>query len=158
MGWLIGQMWLLIAASALLGLIIGCWVCSRKKPVENDDQDIELARLRSSIEECQAAKNNLRSQVAELESQLNIKSRPTPVSVPTFYEAPSEGEPDDLQQIKGIGPKLETLCHDMGVYYYQQIANWTDSQVAEVDQKLSFKGRIGRDNWRGQARKLIDSQ
>ncbi|MBL1431038.1 MAG: hypothetical protein COA60_005955 [Robiginitomaculum sp.] len=155
MAWLIGQMWLLIAASALLGLIIGCWLCSRKKPVENDDQDIELARLRSSIEECQAAKNNLRSQVAELESQLNLKSSPAPMVVPTFYETPSEGDPDDLQQIKGIGPKLETLCNDMGVYYYKQIANWNDNQVADVDAKLSFKGRIDRDDWRKQAKKLI---
>jgi predicted flap endonuclease-1-like 5' DNA nuclease len=157
MGWLIGQMWLLIAASALLGLIIGCWLCSRKKPVENDDQDIELARLRSSIEECQAAKNNLRSQVAELESQLNSKPNPAPVTVPTFYDSPDDGDPDDLKKIKGIGPKLETLCHGMGVYYYRQIANWNASQVAEVDQKLSFKGRIDRDDWREQARKLINN-
>lgn len=156
MSWLIGQMWLLMAISALLGLIIGCWLCGRKKPTENDGQDIELARIRSKIEECEAAKNNLRSQVAELESQLSFKSTPAATIVPTFYDKPDDGEPDDLKKIKGIGPKLETLCHDMGVYYYKQIANWNDSQVAEVDQKLSFKGRINRDNWRGQAKGLIN--
>ncbi|TIP84028.1 MAG: NADH-ubiquinone dehydrogenase, partial [Mesorhizobium sp.] len=31
------------------------------------------------------------------------------------------------------------------------IAAWTPEEIAWVDDYLSFKGRVGRDNWLGQA-------
>lgn len=61
---------------------------------------------------------------------------------------------DDLKAISGIGPKLEKVLNDLGVWTYAQIAAWTTEEVAWVDDYLSFKGRIGRDDWIGQAAKL----
>jgi predicted flap endonuclease-1-like 5' DNA nuclease len=161
MEWLAGHMWLLLLLAAILGLIIGCWICGRREKEDTTDLDAELARLRSRCEECDAQKAKLRSQVLELETELkNIHQAPAPasapVSVPTFYDSPTDGDPDDLKKIKGVGPKLETLLHSLGVYYFRQIAGWSDAQVAEVDPKLTFKGRIERDDWRGQAKTLAD--
>lgn len=156
MGWLIGHMWLLLALAALLGLLIGYWVWGGRRPNDTENLDIEVARLRSRCEVSDAAKNNLRAKVAELESEVAALSKAIPPLVPTFYDAPINGDPDDLKLIKGIGPKLEQLCHGLGVYYYRQISQWTDDQVVEVDAKLTFKGRIDRDDWRGQARDLVD--
>lgn len=69
--------------------------------------------------------------------------------------AAAVGEPDNLLQLKGVGPKLNTLLTDMGVTRFDQIAAWTDADVAEVDAHLgTFKGRIVRDNWIEQARFL----
>ncbi len=63
--------------------------------------------------------------------------------------------PDDLKKIKGIGPKLETLCNSLGFYHFDQIAAWTDAEVAWVDQNLQgFKGRVSRDGWVEQAKAL----
>ncbi len=73
---------------------------------------------------------------------------------PTFLEAPVHGDPDDLQRIKGVGPKLAQTLNDLGVFYFAQIARWSDRQVGEVDGQLRFRGRIDRDDWRGQARVL----
>jgi NADH-quinone oxidoreductase subunit E len=70
-----------------------------------------------------------------------------------FTEAPADGG-DDLKVIKGVGPKLEGVLHDLGVYYYRQIAAWTPSEVAWVDERLKFKGRIERDGWIAQAKEL----
>lgn len=57
--------------------------------------------------------------------------------------------------IKGIGPKLEQLCHSLGFFHYDQIAAWTDQEVAWVDANLEgFKGRVSRDNWVDQAKTL----
>ena len=63
--------------------------------------------------------------------------------------------PDDLKQIKGIGPKLESLCNRLGFFHFDQIAAWTEDEVAWVDQNLEgFKGRVTRDNWVAQAQVL----
>lgn len=65
------------------------------------------------------------------------------------------GEGDDLSRIVGVGPILTELLHDVGVYYFWQIAEWTEEDVAYVDEKLlHFRGRIERDDWVGQARDL----
>ncbi|NGO50516.1 NADH-ubiquinone dehydrogenase [Allomesorhizobium camelthorni] len=63
-------------------------------------------------------------------------------------------EPDDLKLISGVGPKLEQVLNGLGVWTYGQIASWSREEIAWVDDYLSFKGRIGRDNWIGQAAKL----
>ena len=76
---------------------------------------------------------------------------------PELRDAPRDGGADDLKAIKGIGPKLEAMLHDMGVYHFDQIAAWTDEEVAWVDENLvGFKGRVSRDGWVDQARVLAD--
>ncbi len=66
-----------------------------------------------------------------------------------------EGNADNLKEIKGIGPKLEKLCNKLGIYYFNQIANWDDAEVAWMDSNLEgFKGRVTRDDWVGQAKIL----
>jgi predicted flap endonuclease-1-like 5' DNA nuclease len=58
------------------------------------------------------------------------------------------GDPDDLLQIKGIGPKLNDLLISLGVRRFDQIAAWSASDVEKVDTHLgAFKGRIDRDMW-----------
>ncbi|SJM35727.1 NADH-ubiquinone dehydrogenase [Mesorhizobium delmotii] len=59
--------------------------------------------------------------------------------------------PADLKAISGIGPKLEEVLNGLGIWTYGQIAAWTPEEIAWVDDYLSFKGRVGRDNWLGQA-------
>ncbi|ETW11782.1 NADH dehydrogenase subunit E [Roseivivax marinus] len=76
-------------------------------------------------------------------------------SKPTTMSGPREGGADDLKKIKGIGPKLEDLCHSLGIYHFDQIASWTDAEVEWVDDNLEgFKGRVTRDEWVAQARDL----
>lgn len=62
-----------------------------------------------------------------------------------------EGGADDLKKISGVGPKLEGLLHENGVFHFDQIAAWTAGEVSYMDDQLSFKGRIDRDNWIEQA-------
>ncbi|SMO50242.1 NADH-quinone oxidoreductase subunit NuoE [Ruegeria faecimaris] len=65
-----------------------------------------------------------------------------------------DGKSDDLKLLKGVGPKLEKTLNELGFYHYDQIAKWTPEQVAWVDARLKFKGRIERDGWIDQATKL----
>ncbi len=74
---------------------------------------------------------------------------------PVALDGPRAGSADDLKRIKGIGPKLEQLCHRLGFYHFDQIAAWTPAEVAWVDENLEgFKGRVTRDTWVEQARVL----
>ncbi|MCE8534109.1 NADH-quinone oxidoreductase subunit E [Ruegeria pomeroyi] len=73
---------------------------------------------------------------------------------PLTLNAAREGGADDLKLLKGVGPKLEGLLNELGFYHFDQIAAWTPAQVAWVDARLKFKGRIERDGWIDQARQL----
>jgi NADH-quinone oxidoreductase subunit E len=73
-------------------------------------------------------------------------------SAPDRLEAPLGGKPDDLKRIQGVGPKLEALLNEMGFWHFHQIAAWGPAEIAWVDSRLVFKGRIIRDDWVGQAK------
>lgn len=74
---------------------------------------------------------------------------------PVFLDAARDGTPDDLKLIKGVGPKLESALNSIGVYHFDQVACWSPAEVAWVDQNLiGFKGRVSRDDWVEQAKKL----
>lgn len=64
------------------------------------------------------------------------------------------GLPDDLKLLKGVGPKLEQTLNELGFFHFDQIADWTEAEVAWVDARLKFKGRIERDGWIEQAKRL----
>ena len=71
-------------------------------------------------------------------------------------KAPRKGKADDLKEIEGIGPALEKLVNGMGFYHFDQIAAWTEADVALVDGEMkTFKGRITRDKWVEQARIIV---
>ncbi len=77
---------------------------------------------------------------------------------PATLDAPRGDAPDDLKKIKGVGPKLEKLLHELGFFHFDQIASWTDAEVAWVDHHLEgFKGRVSRDEWVRQAKELTRS-
>jgi|GEM_PF-1770258 len=76
---------------------------------------------------------------------------------PEFLETP-QGDKDDLKKISGIGPKIEEKLNHLGIFHYQQIADFTDDNIKWVDENLSFKGRAMRDDWVGQAKVLAKGE
>ncbi|MEM8843307.1 MAG: NAD(P)H-dependent oxidoreductase subunit E, partial [Pseudomonadota bacterium] len=78
----------------------------------------------------------------------------TTESAPALLTEARGGQPDDLKRIKGVGPKLEGILHELGVFHFDQIAAWTPAEIAWVDERLKFKGRIERDGWIEQAKSL----
>jgi len=72
-----------------------------------------------------------------------------------YTDGATDGDPDDLKKIKGVGPKFEGDLNAKGVYYYRQIAAWTAKDIKMIDDILdSFPGRIERDEWVKQAKEL----
>lgn len=67
----------------------------------------------------------------------------------------AQADADDLTRIKGVGPKLRARLGELGVTRFDQIANWTDADIARIDASLgTFAGRPTRDNWVEQAKLL----
>ena len=85
-------------------------------------------------------------------------SAPAPASQPKpvvkAKPAARTAKADDLKLIAGIGPKLEQVLNGKGVRSFAEIAGWSDEDIARLDAELGFNGRIGRDDWTGQAKIL----
>ena len=62
--------------------------------------------------------------------------------------------PDDLQKINGIGKVLEKKLNKLGIYTFAQIAAFSKKDIDSINETLSFKGRIEREKWVSQAKKL----
>ena len=69
-------------------------------------------------------------------------------------KAKAAKEGDDLTEISGVGPVIVKKLHGEGVTTFAQIAAWTDADVEAIEEKLSFKGRVGREDWIAQAKEL----
>lgn len=67
-----------------------------------------------------------------------------------------EAGSDDLKRLTGVGPALEKKLLANGVSSFAQIAAWDEAQIAEFNEKLSFKGRIEREGWVAQAQAIVD--
>lgn len=101
----------------------------------------------------------------QLPGETELKARkgdwrydPTPNGAadgPARLASARESGADDLKLIKGVGPKLESLLHEMGFYHFDQVAAWSEDDVAWMDENLEgFKGRVSRDAWVEQAKIL----
>ena len=98
------------------------------------------------------------ARIPERQDQRNkpAKGKKAPAAKTAFkgFTKP-KGEPDDLKKLGGVGPKLEQKLNELGITSYEQVSNFTDDEIAFVDETLNFKGRIERDDWIGQAKALM---
>ena len=77
---------------------------------------------------------------------------PTKAELEAQKAAKSGG--DDLSEISGVGPVIVGKLNDADITTFAQIAAWTDADVEAIEEKLSFKGRVGREDWIAQAKVL----
>ncbi len=73
---------------------------------------------------------------------------------PPSIDQPEISELDDLKEISGIGLKIEEVLHSLGIYRFEQIAHWTPENIDWIENYLTFKGRIKKEDWLAQAKLL----
>lgn len=89
-------------------------------------------------------------------SEENIEEVPVKVDHrPDWLEAPRNGKADDLTAIKGIGQAIQSMLHENGIFHYSQIADWNSDEAIWVERKIGFSGRVSREKWIEQAKKLV---
>ncbi|MBX3579002.1 MAG: ATP-binding cassette domain-containing protein [Rhizobiaceae bacterium] len=77
-----------------------------------------------------------------------------PATLSNALTQPRGGKPDELTRIKGIGPVNQRRLNANGIFHFDQIAAWTPADVKAAEAYLAFDGRIAREDWIGQAKKL----
>ena len=103
------------------------------------------------------ARGDRKAAKAAAEAETVAPAAASAESKPLALAAARDGKADALQSIEGIGPALEKLCFELGIYHFDQIAAWGAPEVAWMDANLKgFKGRVTRDKWVAQARLILE--
>ena len=66
-----------------------------------------------------------------------------------------KGNPDDLTRITGITPEVAGRLNGIGVIKFDQIANFSSEDMANVEDSLNIPGAIDKNDWIGKARTLV---
>ncbi len=123
----------------------------------NQDKKVEIRRHAHDPKGRRATVAGRRNKPAK-PAPTKKTSAPKPASAPKvlYTDGPTDGTPDDLKVIKGIGPKFEGDLNAKGIYYYRQIGAWkaADIKMIEADALARYPGRIKRDAWVKQAKAL----
>jgi predicted flap endonuclease-1-like 5' DNA nuclease len=160
-GFLLAEIWVLLALAALLGLLAGWIIWGRRNDYAAEDA------LQDKLNACRMELNTyiaretpvgaavVAPEVGEDFDGDGIIEGKDEGTRPEALIGPRAGVADDLKQIKGVGAKMEILCNGLGFYHFDQIAAWSGGEVAWVDANLEgFKGRVTRDDWVAQAQVL----
>ncbi len=180
--YLLAQIWWLLLLAFLLGSLIGYVVwraCGvprlssegatgrrglqdRIEALEKDNLRLEAAARAAIAASVAKPVNGAATTEPATPSVQSAPQAPAPKPAPVvarprigFLDQPQGGKADNLKLIRGIGPRLEKVLNAMGVYHFDQIAGWTDEDLAVVDSRLGdFAGRPSRDKWIEQSLKL----
>lgn len=121
-------------------------------------QNVSLAPFDHRLKAIEIKLGSLGKRLAPPEIEIAPRSpsnRSPSKGEPRILKAALYGEKDNLQSISGVGPKLEQLLNHNGVFYFWQVASWSNEDIDVIDERLDvFKGRIARDDWVSQARQL----
>lgn len=124
-----------------------------------DEAAAKPAPTAKAAPKAKAAPNAKAAPKAKAAAETKAAAAPTAAADGTpeimLSAARPEGK-DDLKRISGVGPKLEQTLNDLGIYHFDQVAKFDKKDIAWVDARLRFKGRIERDDWMSQAKILAE--
>ena len=150
------QSLLLMAIAYILGCIIGCIL--RKLFAEPEKPAVEAAPIATAA--AVAAKSepeSLPEPKAKPAAKPKAAPKPKATAKPKTRTTKTKAKPaakDDLKRIKGIGPQNEGRLNKAGITQFAQIAGWNAKDQREMGERLSFPGRIEREEWVKQAKVL----
>ena len=144
------QIILCLLLAALIGLIIGYFIGRSSCPAQDDCETILPSPLTQSEND---------KEVTATSTVVAPISTETPVEVkPLLLSAARNGKKDNLTRIKGIGLKIESTLNSIGIYHFDQIADWTEEHISWVDDNVAFPGRVKRESWVPQAKALATGE
>ena len=144
----------------VVGVLLGWIFCSELKPLVQSNETSTAPSAPESAPAPAAEPAPVTAPVAQAkEVEAPVVEAVEDAVRPEALSGARDGGADDLKMIKGVGPKLEIMLNELGFYHFDQIAGWSAAEVAWVNDNLTgFKGRVSRDNWVEQARKLASGQ
>jgi large subunit ribosomal protein L19 len=98
----------------------------------------------------------LRGKAARIPEKQDVRTKAKAAEFKGFKRP--KGAADNLQLIKGVDQSVEKRLNEIGIIKFEQIAAFSDDEIAMVDDALKLQGRFEREDWAGQAVKLIAEQ
>lgn len=127
----------------------------------------EIDTVQRRQQENRRENRQLKHEIDQLRAQVEklVKAKPgasTPgskarvrASAPAQDSLPIDDTEDDLTAIKGIGPKMMEKLYEQGIKNFAKLAQMNKNFAEELDETLKAQGRVLRDDWIGQAKKLL---
>jgi large subunit ribosomal protein L19 len=94
-----------------------------------------------------------RGKAARIPERQDVKGKKKAEAFKGFTKP--KGEPDDLKLIKGVSSDMEKWLNKLGIIKYEQIANLTDDEIAQLDEALDLDRAIENEDWIGKAVALM---
>ena len=134
--------WPVIVAGLIIGVIVGYLLFRPKQNVRLSDSAPTRPHMTYTGTKASEGKN-ITDEAAAAASDIAGHLLRTKV----HEELPgASGPPDDLLQLKGVGPKLAAMLNERGITRFDQIAKLSPGQVETIDASLgAFRGRFERD-------------
>ena len=121
----------------------------------------EINTMQHRQQENRRENRHLRREIAELRAEIEkLASTKSAAATrgrrraPAQESLPIDNVEDDLTVIKGIGPKMAEKLYEQGIKNFSNLAAINAKFAEELDEALKTQGRILRDDWIGQAKKL----
>lgn len=176
--WLIWQIWIFLFIAFGLGLGLGwrLWSASGEAGKALQDAEEQVGRLQRENDsltrlmaqrqadsetagrakpapKAQASSANTGPEPVKTGAATKTAASAKPKSTKPKPAAKAKpAKPDDLTELKGVGPKAAEALNAGGVTTFAQIAAWSKKDIDAWDEKLTARGRITRDDWVGQAK------
>ncbi len=87
-----------------------------------------------------------RGKAARIPERQDLRARSKKPETFKGFKKP-KGEPDDLKLIAGVTPEIEKKLNKLGVFKFEQIANFSDEEITAVDEALKLDGAIENEDW-----------
>ncbi len=131
----------------------------RREAEEKAHKEVEEKAVAEKAKAMSEAKNKREKEEAgDAEPKDVDTAEPVGMAPEGLLDAPRNGQKDNLTKIKGIGIKIDEALNGIGIYHFDQIAAWTEENMAWADKALAFPGRARRDDWAGQAKLLAEGK
>lgn len=140
---LIREYWLLILVGAVIALAVAFLLLRPRQRVQLSK---DSAPLRPHMAKPPERHGEARGIAAEAAAAVGDVSGQI-IDAPVHANLPgASGPPDDLTQLKGVGPKLAATLNGLGISRFGQLASLSDADLDRIDQQLGpFRGRLQRD-------------
>ena len=133
----------ILIAAVLVGLIVAFWAFRRRPSALAKTETLRATPAGRSASRDGPEGNGLTDEYAAATE--DVAGEMLGVDAHPKIPGPS-GPPDNLQLLKGVGPKLAAQLNELGITRYDQLAKLGDNEVAHLDERLgAFRGRIARD-------------
>ena len=125
---------LMLIVAAILGFIIGY----RSRKSEIDGLEVEFANLGTAVDDCERSRKVVAAPVVTASVVAAAAAFVAPVAafvapvVAVPIMAAVSTKPDDLKVVEGIGPKIEGLLNDAGIYTFAELANTASERIKEI--------------------------